>query len=389
MAGSAVNLTGLFDGITRSFDGFGKNDNISKMMDSLQQKTSNAPEVDLNDPASLMAAAQAAHKAGDVVGAASLVQQARALEAQQKAAMQEKGGQSVAAIRAALEAETDPEKRKQIIASIQDVQNQTGMTENVAQDLREAEKSGAELSRIKQYAVSLGIPAEQMAGLDNKAVAALITEARKAPAQAKPTALDQRQELIKKHSGTPEGRDYLEQVFPDIQTARLAREKSDNERAATEDAAAKAKSEELEKARSGASLITTMLAHPGLEAAVGGTSMFKTIPGSNAADFETYQDQLKGKLFLEAYKQLKGGGTITEVEGAKAEAAMGRLSLSQSEGEYKKSLKELRDIYNASAVRSETGDLSITPPPIGTRDGNGNVYMGGNPKDKGSWRAAS
>ena len=36
-------------------------------------------------------------------------------------------------------------------------------------------------------------------------------------------------------------------------------------------------------------------------------------------------EQIRGKNFLTAYQQLKGGGAITEIEGTKAEAAQARL----------------------------------------------------------------
>lgn len=48
-------------------------------------------------------------------------------------------------------------------------------------------------------------------------------------------------------------------------------------------------------------------------------------PGGDAANFEPFIKQVQGKNFLEAYKTLKGGGQITEVEGIKATEAMSRI----------------------------------------------------------------
>lgn len=53
--------------------------------------------------------------------------------------------------------------------------------------------------------------------------------------------------------------------------------------------------------------------------------------------------QLQGRTFLQAYSVLRGGGQITEVEGAKAEAAMARLDRAQSEEDAKTAIKDFRD----------------------------------------------
>jgi hypothetical protein len=94
-------------------------------------------------------------------------------------------------------------------------------------------------------------------------------------------------------------------------------------------------------------------AHPGFEQSVGrGKSyggMTRYIPfieeplaGSEARDFWGRHSQVKGKVFMEAFKTLKGGGQITENEGDKATAALARLNASSSEKEYMLALMELR-----------------------------------------------
>lgn len=75
--------------------------------------------------------------------------------------------------------------------------------------------------------------------------------------------------------------------------------------------------------------------------------------GSAAADFAERVRQIKGKQFLEAYEQLKGGGQITEVEGAKAESAISRMSLSQSEPEFVAAVKEFRDVLERALQRAK------------------------------------
>lgn len=93
-------------------------------------------------------------------------------------------------------------------------------------------------------------------------------------------------------------------------------------------------------------LIDKVLAHPGKKMATGATSMLQTtrIPGTPAYDFKTLLDQVKGKAFLQAFQSLKGAGAITEQEGAKATAAMGRLDTAQTEEAFDEAMRELQGV---------------------------------------------
>ena len=86
--------------------------------------------------------------------------------------------------------------------------------------------------------------------------------------------------------------------------------------------------------------------HPGFQDAVGATWKpgFRFIPGTNASDFQAMQDQIEGAAFLSAFEALKGGGAISEKEGAKATAAKLRMKLAQSEGEYVKAAREFQEV---------------------------------------------
>jgi hypothetical protein len=86
--------------------------------------------------------------------------------------------------------------------------------------------------------------------------------------------------------------------------------------------------------------------HPGFNDAVGATWKpgFRFIPGTDASDFQSYQDQIEGAAFLSAFEALKGGGAISEKEGAKATAAKLRMKLAQSEVEYVKAAREFQDV---------------------------------------------
>ena len=65
-------------------------------------------------------------------------------------------------------------------------------------------------------------------------------------------------------------------------------------------------------------------------------------------------DQVQGKAFLQAYAGLRGGGAITEAEGAKATASLSRLQeLRVGTPEYKKALADLRREVQALVALAE------------------------------------
>jgi hypothetical protein len=73
-----------------------------------------------------------------------------------------------------------------------------------------------------------------------------------------------------------------------------------------------------------------------------------------AKRFRAVHNQIKGKTFMEAYKTLKGGGQITEVEGKKATEAQARLDNAQNEEDYIEALRELRGIIQKQYMRSQS-----------------------------------
>ncbi len=85
--------------------------------------------------------------------------------------------------------------------------------------------------------------------------------------------------------------------------------------------------------------------HPGFESAVGisAAPLSGFIPGTSTTDFKERMAQIKGQAFLQAFENLKGAGQITEIEGAKATAALNRMSLSQSEAEFIKAAREFEE----------------------------------------------
>jgi hypothetical protein len=75
--------------------------------------------------------------------------------------------------------------------------------------------------------------------------------------------------------------------------------------------------------------------------------------------------QLQGTVFLQAFESLKGGGQITELEGAKAEQAAARLNRFQSPQDFASALNDLRDVIAegmAAAQRNaESGEKVNNP----------------------------
>jgi len=95
--------------------------------------------------------------------------------------------------------------------------------------------------------------------------------------------------------------------------------------------------------------------HPGFTSAVGATLMpgARFVDGTPAADFDARLKEIQGGAFLEAYNTLKGGGSITEVEGQKATQAITRMSLAQSEKEFKTAAREFQNILRKGIERSK------------------------------------
>lgn len=101
--------------------------------------------------------------------------------------------------------------------------------------------------------------------------------------------------------------------------------------------------------------------HPGFGPAVGmggfatlgipGVARF--IPGTDASDFQSRFDQIKGGAFLQAFETLKGGGSITNVEGDKGTAALNRMSLAQSEKEFIQAALEFKSIVAKGVERAK------------------------------------
>ncbi len=99
--------------------------------------------------------------------------------------------------------------------------------------------------------------------------------------------------------------------------------------------------------------IETALKMPGLDSNFGMTGMIPNRPGSEAADAKTFLDQIKGGGFLTAYGQLRGGGSITEVEGEKATTAYARMQTAQSAQAFRQAAKDYVDVIKLGVKRAK------------------------------------
>jgi hypothetical protein len=79
----------------------------------------------------------------------------------------------------------------------------------------------------------------------------------------------------------------------------------------------------------------------------------RQIPGSQAYDFNSRVEQLKGKTFLEAFNALKGGGAITKEEGEKATIALGRLDAALTPKDFTAALDDLEGVVKTGMKRAK------------------------------------
>lgn len=95
-----------------------------------------------------------------------------------------------------------------------------------------------------------------------------------------------------------------------------------------------------------------------------------SIPGNTAAgDALNRLNQIKGGAFLEAFKALKGGGQVTEIEGKKATDAKNRMNRATSEAEFNAAASDY-----IGAIKSGLDKLhaqAASTPPNGYRGNDG------------------
>ena len=97
--------------------------------------------------------------------------------------------------------------------------------------------------------------------------------------------------------------------------------------------------------------------HKGLKDVVGTTIPFEYKPfqgGTPGADFKALYDQVKGGAFLEAVQIMKGSGSLSEIEGIKATAALTDASTAQSPDAFRAAMSRFRDAIQTGMNNAST-----------------------------------
>lgn len=97
--------------------------------------------------------------------------------------------------------------------------------------------------------------------------------------------------------------------------------------------------------------VKELLAHPGRKWGTGMLGMVPAIPNTPQGDFVNRFNNLKSKSFLAAFETLKGGGQITEIEGAKATEAMNRMNRATTDQEFEAAAADFIESYKAGVAK--------------------------------------
>lgn len=100
-------------------------------------------------------------------------------------------------------------------------------------------------------------------------------------------------------------------------------------------------------------LIEDIQSDPNLKYYTGMGSVIPIIPGTPLADIDAKAKQVLGKSFMTAYETLKGGGSITEIEGQKATDAIARMQRAQTTSAYIAALNDYKDVIRTGIQRSQ------------------------------------
>lgn len=130
--------------------------------------------------------------------------------------------------------------------------------------------------------------------------------------------------------------------------------------------------------------IDQMVKHPGFNDVIGVPSITSVLnlPG-DARNFKALYDQLNGQTFVTAYKELKGGGSITEAEGIKAEQAIAALRDPRiTEKEWKRNAQTLIDVTKRGVdVARIRGNLEPKYKPFNDKEREAFNFILANPND--------
>jgi hypothetical protein len=144
--------------------------------------------------------------------------------------------------------------------------------------------------------------------------------------------------------------------------------------------------------------------HPGKAWGIGPLgAAAQSIPGTPAYDFGTRLGQLTSKAFLKGYADIKGAGSISNIEGTKTQDAQARLANAQSpksfeaalndfENSFRQDLETMQRKLNLPVTAWQLNQNAPVAPDIGQRGPNKKTgkmeeYIGGNPAVDSSYRS--
>jgi len=155
---------------------------------------------------------------------------------------------------------------------------------------------------------------------------------------------------------------------------KLETKKIEGELVAQSTAAANASQEQLDKYNTkqsaldqvddSISKIQALIDHPGRYWISGKTSILPNAPGSDGADAQALYDQVKNQAFLAGRDKLRGTGNLSDMESKAAGSAATRLTTRQSESEFLKTLKEMKEILTTGRTRLSEQMKSMPRPNV-------------------------
>lgn len=111
--------------------------------------------------------------------------------------------------------------------------------------------------------------------------------------------------------------------------------------------------------------VESLINHPGLDKSVGAWTLVpdKLMPGTERANFVARHNKVLGSTFLQAREMLKGGGTITDFESKRAEAAIAAMDRAQDAESYKAALRDFQQSVRDGVAKLEAQSGKKTTAP--------------------------
>lgn len=123
----------------------------------------------------------------------------------------------------------------------------------------------------------------------------------------------------------------------------------------------KAQMSAIETLDKGIDTVNRLLTHPGLEPAVGASSLLPAIPGTSRASFEAELEAFDAQAFLSAVKQMVGMGQLSDAEGRKLSASIGAINPSMKEEDFRESLNRIRSGFAKAKRGIDAGQDRAAP----------------------------